>query len=471
MKLNAMTLGGLVILCILITRGQSTHKKCEVEQDHPENESFERLCEPKWGVYHTFSAATDAPIATVVSSQPEFVGALKTILEFFKQQGNKVVQKVHEKQSAFDNPPDAACNIREDEFDGARFEAVNNSMSSYGWGVMAAPCATELKLDPKETPVDAMRTYLKVLDAVKIKVTQLANMNNWTNPSTFNRFSYTSDTESCTLLHFAAFRKDGVWGLNTAVTNDNPTVYQEEFKRWYLNEILKISNGTITPTPLHMRKLWQGSGWEPNTTTLLAIWGGAPATSIFKDIFNAANNPAVTAAIAIGNEVREQVQDATTPSNIAILIVPLALAAIPLAIFSEVTKFSLLCYTIMTDIVSVMPLAIKGYELIQFGAKEYKATRVWVYGARDTMDLTAAESWYAECDASLWVTTVGRVYLSIAILAMILGIMLEIVAKRILTKRRLLRREKLLEEWDSKSNQLWYKGGCKSCNCTRTEIL
>lgn len=440
-------------------------QKCNDDQNHPTDEDYTRLCEQNWAINHTFSASTKAPTATALNKQPKAKEALKTIIAHFEKQGNRVLEKLREARQPFVEPRQTPCNIPEDD---AEFESVNTSTSLYGWGLMGKPCLTELESEPADTPVEAMETYLQAMNKVADTVAKDANMSDWEAPSTFIRFSYRSRTESCKLFHYVGFRVNGRWGVNTGFTNDKPNLFKEEWHRSYLVEILRLENDKITPTPLYMRKRIssEGNEFERNTTTLIATWGGAPATSLFTGVFNAANNPAVKAAIAVGADTREQVEDATTASNIAILIAPLALATVPVALFSNVDTFSLLAYTIVTDILSAMPLAIKGVELMQFGSHKYKATRTWLYGGRSEVDLAAAETWYAECDASSWVVLVGRVFLSMAILSMFLGVLFEVYARKVFEKRRLKRKEKLYEEWEMKASRMWTSSSPAFQNCT-----
>lgn len=52
------------------------------------------------------------------------------------------------------------------------------------------------------------------------------------------------------------------------------------------------------------------------------------------------------------------------PQTTAVFLFPLLMSLIPLALFADVTNRLLLAYMIFTDFLAVLPVAIKGVELL-----------------------------------------------------------------------------------------------------------
>ena len=218
------------------------------------------------------------------------------------------------------------------------------------------------------------------------------------------------------------------------------------------------------------------SEWEDKSTTTMNTWGGIPATSLFTGLFGTGNNPAIQAAIEEDSATQEQIEDATTVSGIAILVTPIALTMVPIALFADIDTSATLAYTLVTDILTVMPLAVKGIELLQYAAKKHEASRNWIYASKLLDDSPVAiEMWHARCRAKAGVGRVGAIFLASSIVFMTAGIVLEFVAKKHVEKRKeKLNKTKDLEGGFRKAgkdtmhnrNAMWKSATvCRECEC------
>ncbi len=116
------------------------------------------------------------------------------------------------------------------------------------------------------------------------------------------------------------------------------------------------------------------------------------------------------------------------------MLLPAVLTLVPIGLFQDVSLSSTLVYILVTDIVSVLPVAIKGTELLWYGSKKHYATVSYLYGAETAKDIATAETWVASCGMKEFVQEKGIGLLTTALCAMIVGIVLEFVIRWQVTK-------------------------------------
>eukprot|EP00171_Calliarthron_tuberculosum_P014934 IDg14934t1 len=151
-------------------------------------------------------------------------------------------------------------------------------------------------------------------------------------------FTYRGPFTTCKMRHVAAFRVRGKWGGWQGQQVRQPTL-------------------NVNATG--------GEGPRERATTAMSTWGGMPAASIFLEVASLEENPAIRAALFSGERWRQQAIDSVTASNIAIMVLSLLLALVPIALFADVSAIVAFAYALVTDVGSCLPLAIKGIELIQ----------------------------------------------------------------------------------------------------------
>ncbi len=131
---------------------------------------------------------------------------------------------------------------------------------------------------------------------------------------------------------------------------------------------------------------------------------------------------------------KELVEDSDTFSSLAILLLPAALALVPLGLFQDVSLSLALLYTLATDVVSVLPVAIKGVELLVYTSKTHYATVSNVLGAGTEKDVAVAETWVASCAMKNAYREKGIALLTTAISAMFVGIFYEFITRGYLAR-------------------------------------
>lgn len=461
-------------------------KPCKIPQNAPKGETYPRICLDDWAMNRTYFASSHAPIARALSQNLTAVHALGQLITFVKQQADRVDVRKN-KAPLFVFPSTRPCNVFYPEVS----VSVNNDVSEYGFGVLqefcpkvhskfgCMTCITDLN-EPNQPSIrkaaTSIRQYFGALAAVANKtVLSLRPALSWSGAFTYMLFPYRSHLDVCTISHFAAFKVNGEWGVNTGLTNGNPLHYLPEWHRHYLVEILRVQNGKIVPIPMRLRNRpateynesrGLNTSFVSNSTTVLKTWGGRPSMFLFGNERAGLDNPALRAATDISAATIDQIEDASSPGGMSIFLVPILMTLVPLALVSEVDTGKLLIYTIATDILTVLPLAIKGAEMIHFSARKAEAIRSRMYGTELTAnEPVVMEVWYASCMATKRVEIFGAIYLSLALLFMIVGIALELYTKRLFDRKHLLK--KIVGKKDADTFQsAWSRAQLDHSNCS-----
>lgn len=460
----------IILLAALVAaaaRAQSSAFSCPDDKvlcpdDKPGDEHYTRKCLNDWERNRTYVLATDAPIATKLALSSEAKDALRDLVAHF----DKVGARVRELNS---NPSPSSVvqvtRVGNVDNEKANLCSVERSLSRYGWGLVKKQVVTEIADPLPERTVNAMRTYFDVLNKSATAINSNLRQN-WPNAQTYALFGYKDAVESCKLRHVVAWRVNGTWGINTGITNDRPSRSLPERQRSYIVEILRSGkNGMPEPVPITMPKWPTQDKWIRSATTLLAVWGGIPEASLFRSTLERREVPAVAAALQMGRDARDQVEASTTISGIAILVFPLAFAALPVAAIADVGPLSGLMYTIATDFLSVLPLAIKGFELIHFARTSHVASRTWVYAGAVDDELACAETWYADCMANQRVVIIGRAFVITAAFATVFGVVLELIFYLRLQTSKKATTKNMSYNLEVGAPQLWQYSTCKECEC------
>lgn len=147
---------------------------------------------------------------------------------------------------------------------------------------------------------------------------------------------------------------------------------------------------------------------------------------------------------------------------------PLVTSLLPLALFADASDKLLLVYMILTDFLSVLPVAIKGVEMLQAASTVSISTETLVRGdIRNRGSTVVARTFSGRCELARKPTAVGASFLSLAIFVMLGGVALEFIVKAEVekNKRAAEKRRMFSVEWDE---HLWArKYLCGNCNCHR----
>ena len=110
----------------------------------------------------------------------------------------------------------------------------------------------------------------------------------------------------------------------------------------------------------------------------------------------------------------ENVGNELSPSNIAMLSLPLVMALIPISLFQEVSTAATALYVLLRDVLVAVPLLIKGIELV-IVSRNTKAT---MYPTLSIMGQKYGvyERWSTQCHPPVGITqTAGTIIISIAL--------------------------------------------------------
>lgn len=334
-------------------------------------------------------------------------------------------------------------------------------------------CITEVDLklsDSEERKLWADK--LSFIDASKlaglnaVRVLKRTNWNNRAFPHA--HFGYNDHIDSCELLHNVGFRINGVWSVMSSLSQFPMSSSRRDRDREYQVEYLTLSDkGIVGNILITLPKSQTDSTPVNTTTTTYENWSGTPASSIFRASAPLSENPAIAAALQEKSEWREQVEDSRTVSNISIMVLSCLFTLIPLASFADVSLLALTIYTIATDIIACVPLAIKGCELL-LANRIHRKTVIWAYG--DVLGSRnrslVVESWSAECAVNEDVRILGVGLLVFALIMMILGLTFELLARNRLRRRKSNDNTERLLEHNLQNVRSWTsETPCQLCPC------
>ncbi len=253
------------------------------------------------------------------------------------------------------------------------------------------------------------------------------------NKSVENGFFEHSDRKvysRCGIARSLAYRIKGRWRLALDITNENPNKKLPDWKRAYYQETLYLSDsGNVRSYPVNIPKCVDNKR-KPGKPgfAFVSIWGGTPKWSAFltDDI---EDNPALKQVLHSLNDndyVKGQVEESYRLSSIAILVLPSIFVLVPVNLFQFVGNTCTILYIILTDVVSVVPIAIKGIELLTFHQRKHYTTISYVYGNTKS-PVMAAETWVSSCQLSDSVRIHGIGLLIFAVCAFFIGMIFETV--------------------------------------------
>ena len=123
----------------------------------------------------------------------------------------------------------------------------------------------------------------------------------------------------------------------------------------------------------------------------------------------------------------------------------------------------IVAYSVVADIVAVLPLLIRGIEMLYLSTKTHTACTAWSVGVEGD-GLAAIELWCVGCIDHRFFQTHGIVFIVASVVFMILGVLGEILVLRFYS-RNPSKKEKIFEKW-------WDRAGitadfCLEYDCCR----
>lgn len=374
---------------------------------------------------------------------------VQEILEFFKKLQDEVSDDLKKSESGdnLTNLEIRTCNIPNDGTWGTKVEEY---LEVRGLGEVTTDCSTEFEIkeeaerDKKQNErYPKLDEYLPAwandLESSASKISQ--NAGNYLKGAVagVSRFWYPDrESQNCTLWHTMGLRSKDRWYLQVRVTADNGTkTNNANSDNDFLVEHITVSNGVFQePLEMNVPKYKNATKLWPATTTF-EVWSRPAPDSVGVNT-DIARNLAFRSALSKGDNENQQAVDARQGSNIAILILPLAMNLVPVALIADVNTLGMLLYTVLTDVLTTIPLCIKGFELIDIANNHFSATSAQITGKPDMKEVSFAEAWVVRCQLqdSAEHRTVGIVFVVISFVLMAFGIVCEFTARWWVRKRR-----------------------------------
>lgn len=403
---------------------------------------------PGWSVGRIYTISTKMPLARELEASSPFRASSKLLQDhLFTVEGT--IKTILQEQKV----PSPGDLLRPCNTDGKGFRrSMHDIFGLLGWPDPAMSCITDFAdttFIQKQVPrysvtsvYDAIRTRALVIRS-RAKAIVAATTGNFSKPDISMDFPYVRGSANCVVQPVGAIRVGPDWHLISQLTNA-PILESAQFnRRFIIKEYHRVGKDDEGFHVMRVRRPIRGAAANgtdlivDDGTTTLTIQQGQAYPAAFVGIFPE-KIPAVQDALNKADMSLQQTDDALAPSSIAILMLPLALNLVPLAALTHASTCSLIAYTIISDILSVIPLAIKGVELIIIGSARYRAVTTRVTGASNGSQAisAAAEIWGVECRAFDRVRPIGILFLCMALSFMVLGVMVELVAQRWIVRRR-----------------------------------
>lgn len=382
---------------------------------------------PAWAQNRIYSFSSRGLMSPYFSGNTTAKRYFNSLLDHFKTVDKEIAVLNRDASSGKDNMVELCTRVQAEVV-----ESVAAKASTLGFGVFKSNCISEL---PASSPLAIFRTISGYGGAVAAagKFAMQQTKLNWTKAYTHYMFEDKFNLFKYSVVHAVGFRIRGKWATSISKTEYPVNQFKSNPGRRYLVEYIRPRpDGTVVNMFFRLPKCTHGqnnadprnkvcdtrppcgNGTEginancdarpkgptvANSTTSLEEWRGIPTASFFRQLMPLSENPAVSAALRRASGLEQQALDSTTASSIAILMLTATLTLVPVAAIADVTLLVTVAYTVFTDLLACMPVAIKGIELVTLSRLTPEAAVSWVYGIKTDTDIGIAETWAAQCIA------------------------------------------------------------------------
>ncbi|CAN8069001.1 unnamed protein product [Agarophyton chilense] len=412
---------------------------------------------PPWAQGRFFAVSDTEPFARHLQYDREYLNALGVITDFYLSVEGQVN---HSRRSA-GSMSDAgrACNAKPKSW----HAATQNVALNRGWPVSESNgsiCITNFYGVPLSFPLSVERIRevfevgVKAVNRNSYRV-MLETVGNWTYAKGGLSLEVEFASQICELKNYGGFRLHRKWYHAVGATNEPGNRHLPDGKRKWLHEVHRIENGAVVAAAMTL-PINPGKGVFHNVTdratTMMATWGGAVNPASQFEPSTVYDNLALAAAQEKGSRYAQQMEDVILGSNTAILALPLVLNLIPVSLITICEKWTMVIYVLLSDILTALPMLIKGIELLNIGNSNFTeiVTRI---GDTHEEETIAIETWVATCRVQHDAKTIGIVFITTASVAMFVGVLLELIAYSLLSRARRKKREEIdemqyLEEYE-----------------------
>lgn len=430
---------GLLLLIFIILPLNVNASPCKQSSPKP----TPTVPNTKWYSGRYFFYSKEAPISnTLLKVQP------------FRKSVQKAIQKLQDidsqihsfKTRLLDNATSRAelrsqppiCNLQDQQWANSAQDQIR--VRGYSEKVDVS-CVTDHVFDHGQEQ-EVFELVYSLTNITKSYANEIAinSGSNFTDPDAIFNWPYNTATQDCHLNVLGGYRIGPNWYLNIGITNERQEKHLEDFGRMFLAEGIG-QDGSIAHMKLYKRPEddddSQAHELILNATTVIVSHRDTADPGVFK-FTPLSENLAVRSALDKADFYSQQVSDAISPSSIAILVLPLFLNLVPIALIADVSTRSTFVYALLSDVLTVIPLTIKGIELISIGTSRFlgAVVRISSSASRSPSPAAAAEMYVAKCHPKKNVVTIGISFLTTSLIFLVIGLVAEVIARRIAARRK-----------------------------------
>lgn len=386
--------------------------------------------EPRWRI-QTLNSKEDTLAGEINEKSPSTTTSVKTIQDYFES-----LRELH------DNTEDPICN--------SEGEVIADRALFFGFGTINGCTTLYDQFDTQNNSeaediarisknlIESIEDLNKTLGDVGLDVVKNYDVP-WETARGNDAYPVT-DTRIVTIRKCRAYRAigyrvNGTWGIGASVFRYPYDYNAADWNKTSITEFLTVKNNSLS-----QHKFWSpvcntdrnATDWVHGTAIEegwvgTVRWDHDPKGSDSKTEFIETHYGLID-ALGAGEKQKEILQDSGTLSNIAVLMLPGALTLFPIGLFQEVGLGTVIMFSIATDVVSVLPVLIKGIEMVVYGVRKYYGLVSEFTGSSEINELGVAQVYPAVCEFQSWIKNLGIALICIAIFLMILGISLEFIS-------------------------------------------
>lgn len=239
---------------------------------------------------------------------------------------------------------------------------------------------------------------------------------------------------TCNILQVFSINHNGQWLVRAEVTNlSKSNTEYTRLMRGYLSEYLMLINGQITRLGVDVHGCAENKRAKGDRQLILSssTKGWPESEAVRREDTTSTRN-----ALEYGKVEKLKVQESDSLSVAALPLMPAVLSLFPLALFQDASLPASLAYAVATDVLSVLPLAIKGVELLIFGSRKHYAQVTDLSGVSHTRTASFVSTWVSECGMKPYIWRRGMAFVMAAVAQMTFGAALEVLSRRALSRKK-----------------------------------
>lgn len=406
-----------LILCVALSTVRPTDAQDVVPGPGINSTNVEQA--DPWGWARVRGIAIDAPVTNALRTVKGASAVYRDLFTYFEA----VVQSPN-------------CALRDNQW----IQDMNGYTGVRGWEMPTLACVSDTRNRAEELPMTA-KEHFDILTDQSVALSGVSEDIRKNTASNFSKsdtvvvrsFPYTEGYRSCIIEKIVGLRYkapgsdgNGQWYFLSGITNENMTKSLPDWERQYINEFVAVDEDGkfVGPLGQNIRPPSATSIDDERETfsTALELWDGVPGLSA---IFNMipSENPALQRALDKTERQVSQAVDALTPSNIAILALPMVMNLVPIALIADVSTCGMLVYTVFSDMLTTVPFIIKGFELLNDGFTVQYEADTWFTGD-ESSEWIVAETWGCKCDMASLKST-GAAFVGVGFACLVIGVAAE----------------------------------------------